>query len=772
MSQPHTSSKADNAPPSVTPSVPPSTGFDPLAALGDVEKSLQGLKKLYEERRELESRLAEAQGVINQRQTELATMQAALEAETTRAKETADQLAALREETKSQLAQARKEREALEAKSRSIESRQAELEKQIAEQRSLVEAKQAELEESTKAIAAKAKQEIEKARADAERAREESAAVTAEAEKARAAARAESEAARTQAETARAEAEAARAAAQSQVEKIQAEASSARTESERTKTVATELESFAAELNTLQKELDEGKAALDADRAKLLEAVERIKAREEELNARDAELAAKQAALGEHNAAAEQEALQEARQQALQQAEAERAELQSRIKAESDAAEQMRKDLESVVRRCAAQEEVLAEYEQLLSVERSHVHALMDRIQREGAGADEIESSLVELRQCLAAERDARASAVSGSEQSLQQLADAAAKVRAAEEKAANLEKELAAAKTLQAKQQHTIERLNAAKSGGMVSGGGGAGALSNLRRKRLTRYRSILREQVDKVRRASEVLAKRFEQCEQVLGMRAEVMAAKRQVENAAARVQRQASTKQAAALTLYCVLILGTLAALSWAAVNQVLPGTFAAATELVADGRGRDLSDAERDEWKRALEETLADPRFIDLVADRMRQRGYDKLASGGAMKSFLTTNFSHESPSPGSLKLEVRADGRDRAARSLDIIATALASDANANRERRADGAVTLIKSPAVAGERPVNDTRLAHAGILLGVSSLLTLGLGTLLWGRLAKAKTDFEMGSQIDQVLDEARWSEFTAATTNKRPSV
>lgn len=758
MSQPHTSSKADNAPPSVTPSVPPSTGFDPLAALGDVEKSLQGLKKLYEERRELESRLAEAQGVINQRQTELATMQAALEAETTRAKETADQLAALREETKSQLALARKEREALEAKSRSIESRQAELEKQIAEQRSLVEAKQAELEESTKAIAAKAKQEIEKARADAERAREESAAVTAEAEKARAAARAE--------------AEAARAAAQSQVEKIQAEASSARTESERTKTVATELESFAAELNTLQKELDEGKAALDADRAKLLEAVERIKAREEELNARDAELAAKQAALGERDAAAEQEALQEARQQALQQAEAERAELQSRIKAESDAAEQMRKDLESVVRRCAAQEEVLAEYEQLLSVERSHVHALMDRIQREGAGADEIESSLVELRQCLAAERDARASAVSGSEQSLQQLADAAAKVRAAEEKAANLEKELAAAKTLQAKQQHTIERLNAAKSGGMVSGAGGGGAMSGLRRKRLTRYRSILREQVDKVRRASEVLAKRFEQCEQVLGMRAEVMAAKRQVENAAARVQRQASTKQAAALTLYCVLILGTLAALSWAAVNQVLPGTFAAATELVADGRGRDLSDAERDEWKRALEETLADPRFIDLVADRMRQRGYDKLASGGAMKSFLTTNFSHESPSPGSLKLEVRADGRDRAARSLDIIATALASDANANRERRADGAVTLIKSPAVAGERPVNDTRLAHAGILLGVSSLLTLGLGTLLWGRLAKAKTDFEMGSQIDQVLDEARWSEFTAATTNKRPSV
>lgn len=745
MSQAQTTNKAETAAPSASIS-PQSAGFDPLSALSDVEKSLQGLKKLYEERRELETRLAEAQGVINQRQTELATMQAALEAETVRAKETAAELAALREETKTQLAEARTEREALEAKSASIEARQSELEKQIAQQRSLIDSKQQELEEATKAIAAKAKQEIEKARSDAERSREEVAKAAAEAEKARA-----------DADAARAEADSIRTQAQAEVEKVKVEANSARSESERTKTVATELESFAAELNALQKELDEARTAVDADRVKVVEAVERLKTREAALNERDAELAKRQAAV---------EAASQRESQDLSKYESERTELERRVATESDAAEQLKNDLESVVRRCAAQEEVLSEYEQLLSVERSHVHTLMERIQREGAGADEIEASLVELRQCLAAERNARSAAVEGSESSLQQIAEASAKVREHEEKVASLEKELAAAKALHAKQQHTIERLGNAKPGAATSGG-----TSVLRRKRLSRYRSILREQVDKVRRASEVLAKRFEQCEQVLGMRAEVMAAKRQVENAHAKVQRQASTKRAAALTLYCVLILGTLAALSWAAVNQVMPGVFAATTELTADGRGRELSDAELDEWKRSLEETLADPRFIDLVADRMKKRGYDALGTGGAMKTFLASRFSHESPSPGSIKLEVRADGRDRAARSLDIIATALASDANANRERRADGAVTLIKSPAVAGDRPVHDTRPMHAGMVLGVSSLLTLGLGTLLWGRLAKAKTDFEMGSQIDQVLDEARWSEFTAATTNKRPS-
>lgn len=740
MSQPQTSSKPENASAA-------SAGFDPLSALSDVEKSLQGLKKLYEERRELEARLSEAQGIINQRQTELATMQAALEAETSRAKQTADELAALREETKAQLAEARKQRETLEARSASIEARQAELEKQVAEQRSLVESKQQELEDATKAIAAKAKHEIEKARSDAERSREEIAKVAAEAEKARAAA-----------DAARAEAESIRAQSQAEVDKIKAEASSARSETERTRTVATELESFAAELNTLQKELDEGRAALEADRANVLEAVERLKTREAELNERDAALAGRQAAI---------EATAHRESQDSSKYESERAELERRVATESDAAEQLRKDLESVVRRCAAQEEVLGEYEQLLSVERAHVHTVMERIQREGAGAEEIEASLAELRQCLAAERDARAAAVQGSESSLQQIAEANAKAREHEEKLAALEKELAAARTLHAKQQHTIERLSSAKPGAAASG-----VTSSLRRKRLARYRSILREQVDKVRRASEVLAKRFEQCEQVLALRAEVMAAKRQVENAHAKVQRQAGTKRAAALTLYCILILGTLAALSWAAVNQIMPGTFAATTELAADGRGRDLSDAELDEWRRSLEETLADPRFIDLVADRMKKRGYDALGSGGAMKTFLASSFAHESPSPGSIKLEVRTDGRDRAARSLDIIATALASDANANRERRADGAVTLIKAPAVAGERPVNDTRPMHAGMVLGVSTLLTLGLGSFLWGRLAKAKTDFEMGSQIDQVLDEARWSEFTAATTNKRPSV
>ena len=48
--------------------------------------------------------------------------------------------------------------------------------------------------------------------------------------------------------------------------------------------------------------------------------------------------------------------------------------------------------------------------------------------------------------------------------------------------------------------------------------------------------------------------------------------------------------------------------------------------------------------------------------------------------------------------------------------------------------------------------------------------MVTFGLGGLAWRSLSKAKHDFEFGTQIDGVLDEAKWAEFTAATTTQRP--
>jgi len=653
---------------------------DALGAITDFEKSLHGLKKLYEERKEIESKLVEAQTRLVANETELA-------------------------------------------------SRDQQLEQALA--------KQSEIERTVELL------------------------------------RAESQAA----ESARLEIESALRAAREELEarkKLEDEqATATAAEAEKSKLLAKELDEFASELEKLQRELETEKSELDISRNALLENAKAIKQREieidslkneseSELSTRQAEVAAQQADIAAQRAqvtaqraelaeqqaqaatlhaeiaarqadldarAKEIEAAQQAVLNAADNAASADTDLARRLAAETESGEQLRLDVERIARRCAAQEEVLAEYEQLLAIERKHVHELVSEIQSSDSEPEATRTRIDELKACLANEREDRE----------------------------RLNRKLA-------------EYQSAAKAGTPVRQVTHAGSTS-LRQRRLKRCRAILREHVAKVRKASEVLAKRFEQCEQVLSQRAQLAAAKRQLDVAGASLARRAASKRAGVLTLCIVLTLAVLGALSWAVVGQAWPGDFEARAEITADGRGRELSEGELDEWRRSLEATLANPQFAETVATRMKQRGYETLGNAGAVRSLLTSSFSHDSPAPGVLTLEVRGPGREKSARTLDIITTALASDANAAREHRADGAVTLIKAPATAGAEPINDQRLPRAGIVLLGSMLLTCGLGFGIWGKLSRAKQEFELGSQIDQVLDDAKWSEFTAATTIGRPS-
>lgn len=640
--------QTETSAPSVARSAPGSHAADALGAITDFEKSIQGLKKLYEERKEIESKLVEAQTRLVANETELA-------------------------------------------------SRQQQLEQALS--------KQAEVERTVQLL-----------RSEAEAA----------------------ESARVEIETSL---RAARAELEDRARRDQEQAASAATEAEKSKSLAMELDEFAAELETLQRELEREKAELQTSRSALLENAQAIKQRESELEllkgetqadleARTSQVAAQLADIASQRAELEAKAKEVAAAEvAAGKAAAGDADLARRLEAELQAGEQLRQDVERIARRCAAQEEVLGEYEQLLAVERSHVHKLISEIQTGDAEPEATRGRINELKACLAHEREERE----------------------------RLDRKIS-------------ELKSASKAGGPVREAIHPGT-SSLRQRRLKRCRAILREHVSKVRKASEVLAKRFEQCEQVLMQRSQLAAAKRQLDIAGASLARRAAAKRAGVLTLCIVLTLAVLGALSWAVVGQAWPGDFSARTEIAADGRGRELSDGELDEWRRALEATLADPQFAETVAGRMRQRGYESLGTTGAIRDLFAGSFSHDSPAPGTLALELRATGREKAARSLDIIATALASDANAARERRADGAVTLIKGPAAAGAQPIEDHRLPRTGIVLLGAVVLTCGLGLGVWSKLSRAKQEFELGSQIDQVLDDAKWSEFTSATTLARPN-
>lgn len=638
------------------------SGPDALSALGDLEKGLASLKRLYDERRELEQRLLQTQATLRAREEALSTRD-------------------------DELRQAR-ESEAVRQKEL------AELQSAITQQQQSLEGRRAELDQLTQSIEERRRQIDESAR---------------------------------------------------EYERRQSE------EAARAKAIADELNTFASELQRLQAELEEGKRDLEQQRSALREAAGVIKSREQELQSRSDELGLRVSELDE-----ERRTLAQVRESQTQ------AQSDEQLRAQEQAALLMQQDLEQVTRRCAAQESVLVEYEQLLALERSHVHELVQQLHDARTGPAELDAIVAEVRTRLARESESRAGAESRVESALRERDEARTLAAAVQEQLRQRDDELLSARRTG---EEAARRLAALAQGRPIGEG------TPLRRERLRRCKSILRDQARKVRRASEVLAKRFEQCEQVLAQRSDLLNVKRALDQQAARLARAQAAKRSLALVLYALVIVAILGVLSWSAVNQTVPGLYAASAQISADGRGRELSDPELEEWKRTIEEMLADPRFLDLLADRMRQRGLEAFATPVAVRQLLKDSLTHNSPQPGTLAFELRALGSQRASRSLDVLTTTLASEANATRERRADGAVTIIKDVATSGNAPLDDRRVVHAAILLVISSTLTLGLGTLLWTRLARSKQQFEQGSQIEMVLDEARWSEFAAATTRSRPT-
>lgn len=277
-------------------------------------------------------------------------------------------------------------------------------------------------------------------------------------------------------------------------------------------------------------------------------------------------------------------------------------------------------------------------------------------------------------------------------------------------------------------------------------------------RRERLAKYRFAVRQQADKVRKGQAALRKRFEACEQLLAQRAELSAAHAAITEYQRKMQRRRASSGVAVAALCSTLSLAVLAGLSWAVSREITPGTFAVSTTLTADTHGRDFSGAELGEWQRFHEELVLDPRFYERVAQRMQRRGITSLAQASAVAERLRTDFSVSSSKNGEINLELRGKGAQKTERELDTIASTLASEANAARGERADGASTSPPTPAKASSRPLDHTQMFTAGGIFGGGTLVGVILGSLAWRRLASAKTRFEEDATISQTLDEKNW--------------
>jgi len=277
-------------------------------------------------------------------------------------------------------------------------------------------------------------------------------------------------------------------------------------------------------------------------------------------------------------------------------------------------------------------------------------------------------------------------------------------------------------------------------------------------RRARLSRARRLLIDQTRKVRRAGEVLHKRFEQCEQILAQRVELAAAKRAVDQATRSLASREAKAKSGSIVLMSVFVIAILGALSWFAAGQFFPGQFVSRAVVAADGKGRDLAPDELKEWQTFHESLVKDPRFMELAADRMNQRGIAALAQPGAVQQLVNSSISTSSNTDGELTIELRGEGPTRVQRILDTFAIAVASQANATRDRRADGGVTVIKETASLPGAPLDNQRVVYAAILWACASFLALLVGLVLWKQLAAAKARFEQSNQVDAILDEAHW--------------
>jgi chromosome segregation ATPase len=238
-------------------------------------------------------------------------------------------------------------------------------------------------------------------------------------------------------------------------------------------------------------------------------------------------------------------------------------------------------------------------------------------------------------------------------------------------------------------------------------------------RRDRLRRQRKLLRAQSDKIKRASDAVRDRFEQVEQILTQRAEVIAAKKLLDESKRKLRSRQARAGAVAAVFYVAITLLIYTGLGWLAAQKVAPAVYAVSSRIAADAGGRPLSPAEFDEWRSYHEELLQDPRTLDMVAERMKQRGIASLSTAPALKLRLDADFTFMSREPGTLDLELRGLGSGNTARELDTLVSTVVRQANTARERRVDGSATIVATAAAPDPTPLHDERVFYAAGIAG-----------------------------------------------------
>jgi hypothetical protein len=289
---------------------------------------------------------------------------------------------------------------------------------------------------------------------------------------------------------------------------------------------------------------------------------------------------------------------------------------------------------------------------------------------------------------------------------------------------------------------------------------------------RRLRLMRSLLQEQGEKLREASEAVRTKYAEAGQVLAQRdqlAQARASMSTVHDKLQKLQARAAVGKASVAMFYLVGAFAGMAGLAWAISGEVAPARFAARAVINADTRGRQTSDDQLAEWQKYIEGEVRDPRMHEVAAERMARAGIVSLSTPGQLSQRIEKDFIADTGVTGSLKLELRGDGKAKTIRELDTFVTTLVSQANATKERRPDGLGVLVAEKPNADAGAIESNRATYAAVIFALGSVLCLGAGGFTYNRLSRAKVRIEEEQNIDAILDDSNWKRAEAALRQGR---
>lgn len=264
------------------------------------------------------------------------------------------------------------------------------------------------------------------------------------------------------------------------------------------------------------------------------------------------------------------------------------------------------------------------------------------------------------------------------------------------------------------------------------------------LRRDRLHRIRSVQRARMSKLAQVKEALAAKSQEADRVLKARHAISATQAELELRERQLAARSGKNRGVASVFLAVLATLGLGAMSWAVVDRIVPATYSVRAAIAADTTTGSLDATQSDAWRNYCEQLVSDPRLAEVAAERMRRRGILEFGSAGSLSTLLQNDLDLASPAPNQLTLTLKGVGADRTELVLDTFVAALVSVANDARQRRMDSASTIVVTPPHADDAPIEDPRIAYAGIAWGASAGLVYLLALIVWVRLKISKRKFD----------------------------